>query len=296
MDEKTRTLTLHVRQLRGVLLKLFIAALFIGGAIALFRFGLLPLLGKLLSLGESELAAVRRGGILLCLLLGYWGYVHFAEKRHPTELGIKPGSIALSALLGVAMIALASAVLFACGVYQLNEYRGFNSALFGVAGVILVAATLEEVVFRGVMFQALESAWGTVPALWLQSLIFSVLHIANLDSNLGTPELVVTVISGTLIGAFWTVLFVQSRNIWVVAAHHAAWNFAVLLTGLPLSGLDDWRAVAPLESSYHGPNWLSGGTVGPEDSILTVMLVAAVFTVILLWARKSRRLLPAAPQ
>ncbi len=288
-------MTEHLYKLRGVLLKLLIAAVLIGGAIALFRFGLLPLLGKLLSLGESELAALRRGGILVCLLLGYWGYVHVAEKRRPTELGLKPASIALGALLAVAMIALASMLLFASGVYQLNEYRGFSSALFGVAGVILVAATIEEVVFRGVMFQALESAWGTVPALWLQSLIFSVLHIANLDSNLGTPELVVTVISGTLIGAFWTVLFVQSRNIWVVAANHAAWNFAVLLTGLPLSGLDDWRAVAPLESSYSGPNWLSGGTVGPEDSIVTVVMVALVFTALLLWLGKRGRFLPPAP-
>lgn len=282
MDENTRTLKVHLRQLRAVLLKMLVAALFIGGAIALFRFGLLPLLGKLLSLGEGELAALRRGGILVCLLLGYWGYVHVAEKRRPTELALRPASIALGALLGVAMIALASWLLFATGVYQLNEYRGFSSALFGVAGVIIVAATIEEVVFRGVMFQALESAWGTVAALWLQSLIFSVLHIANLDSNLGTPELVVTVISGTLIGAFWTVLFVQSRNIWVVAANHAAWNFAVLLTGLPLSGLDDWRALAPLESSYIGPNWLSGGTVGPEDSIVTVVLVALALIAMLL--------------
>lgn len=284
-------MTGHLYKLRDVLLKLFIAAVLIGGAIALFRFGLLPILAKLLSLGESELAALRRGGILVCLLLGYWGYVHVAEKRRPTELALRPASIALGALLAVAMIALASMLLFATGGYQLNEYRGFSSALFGVAGVIFVAATIEEVVFRGVMFQALESAWGTVPALWLQSLIFSVLHIANLDSNLGTPELVVTVISGTLIGAFWTVLFVQSRNIWVVAANHAAWNFAVLLTGLPLSGLDDWRALAPLESSYTGPNWLSGGTVGPEDSIVTVVLVALVLIAMLLWLGKHGRFL-----
>ena len=29
-------------------------------------------------------------------------------------------------------------------------------------------------------------------------------------------------------------LFVLTRNLWVVAAHHAAWNFTILLSGLPL--------------------------------------------------------------
>jgi len=32
-----------------------------------------------------------------------------------------------------------------------------------------------------------------------------------------------------------------------------------------------------MNSSFHGPNWLTGGTVGPEGSLL-------VFPVLLLWA------------
>ncbi|QSX36412.1 CPBP family intramembrane glutamic endopeptidase [Shewanella sedimentimangrovi] len=281
------------RKIRQVFLKLLVAAVIMVGVVGLFRWGLLPLTQWALALDEATISTVRRVGILLSVVLAYWVYVRFYEKRAMPEMSPAPLAITAGALSGAAMIALASIPLFAFGVYEISAVRGLNAGLLGVAGVILVAATMEELVFRGLIFQALERAWGTVPALWLQSLLFSVLHIANLDSNMGTPELVMTVISGTLIGAFWTVLFVKTRNLWVVAANHAAWNFAVVLTGLPLSGLDDWRALAPLESQYHGPNWLSGGLVGPEDSIVTVLMVAAALALLLLWARRDKRFLAA---
>ena len=68
----------------------------------------------------------------------------------------------------------------------------------------------------------------------------------------------------------WGALFVLTRNLWVGVAHHAAWNFTILLSGVPLSGLDDWRALAPLRSMESGPAWLTGGQFGPESSLLVI--------------------------
>ena len=90
-----------------------------------------------------------------------------------------------------------------------------------------------------------------------------------------------------LIGAFWTYLFVLTRNLWVVAANHAAWNFTIILSGTPLSGIDSWQAVAPIESSYHGPFWLTGGLYGPEDSIVTLSVVILCLLVQRVWHRKQ---------
>lgn len=281
-------------RVKHLIIKLLIATSALVAAVAVFRWVLLPGIQSVFQVSDSAVISLRRVGIFCCVVLTYWAYVRFYEKRHALELRIAPLKIALGATFGAAIISLVSLFLFAIGVYEITAYQGLSSHLLGIAGVIIIAATIEEVLFRGVLFQALEQAWGTVAALWLQSLIFSVLHIANLDPNMGTPELVMTVISGTLIGAFWTLLFIQSRNIWVVSFNHAAWNFAIVLTGLPLSGLDDWRVDAPITSTYHGPNWLTGGIVGPEDSIVTVLLIAVIFGGMLLWARKTKRFLTAA--
>lgn len=253
---------------------LLVASVAIAGTVALYLWAVLPVIEWVVSADTATTGMLRRSGVLACVVLAYWAVTRWYEKRRADELRLSPLGIAAGALSGAALISVTSLVLFAVGTYEVTAYRGLQSDLLGVAWTIVIAATIEEILFRGVLFLALERACGSVAALWLQSLLFSVLHIANLDDQMGATEMLMSVLSGTLIGAFWTLVFILSRSIWVAAANHAAWNFAVVLTGLPLSGLDDWRSIAPFTSIHHGPNWLSGGQVGPEDSIITVVLVA----------------------
>lgn len=283
-----------ITSIKAVLAKLLLAITIIALAVAAYRWLMLPALQLVFQLDEQATALLRRVGILLVILLAYWGYVRYSEKRPVNELKFPVLSVSAGLLSGAAMIVLATAMLFVVGVYEVTAYRGWQSGLFDIALVILVAAIIEEIIFRAVLFQALESQWGTVTALWLQSLIFSLLHIANLNTQMDTQALVITVISGTLIGAFWTILYVYVRNVWVVAAHHGAWNFTVVLTGLPLSGLDDWQSEAPLQSVYSGPDWLTGGIVGPEDSLITITMVVIAVGALLWLAKKHQRFYPSA--
>lgn len=282
-----------ISSIKAVLAKLLLAITIIALAVMAYRW-LLPALQWLFQLDDPTTALLRRVGILLVILLAYGVYVRYGEKRPVTELRFPVSKVAAGLLAGAGMIVLVSALLFAGGVYEVTAYRGWQSGLADIALVILVAAVIEEIVFRAVLFQALESQWGTVTALWLQSLIFSLLHIANIDGQMDLQALIITVISGTLIGALWTVMYVYVRNVWVVAAHHAAWNFTVVLTGLPLSGLDDWQAMAPLQSVYQGPNWLTGGVVGPEDSVITLAMVIMSVAALLWLAKKQQRFYPSA--
>lgn len=277
------------RRLLGALLRLLIAFALLVGLVQLFRLGLLPVLQAEFGLDPAGTSLVRRSGIALCALLAYWAYVRWIERRALDELRPAPRMTALAIVAGVAMVALGVLPLYAFGVYAATEYRGFGGALAGIAGVIVVAALMEEIVYRGLLFRILEQACGTLPALWLQSLLFALMHIANVEGEADPVAQATTVLSVVLLGALWTLLFVHSRNLWVVAAHHAAWNYTILLTGLPLSGLGDWREAAPLASVAQGPDWLTGGAFGPENAILTMLLVAAAVAVLLRLARRRGR-------
>ena len=233
---------------------------------------------------------LRRVGVLAVLLLSYGAYVRWYEKRKVDELRPAPRAIAVGGVAGAGLILLAAGLLFALGVYDVTAYRGWQGGLLGVACLIFIAAMLEEVVYRGVIFRTLENAWGTSAAMWLQSLLFGIGHMANIEDRASTAELITTVVSVTLLGAFWTLVFVHSRNLWVVATNHAAWNFSIILTGVPLSGLGDWLSLAPIASRYQGPVWLTGGEFGPESSLITMVLVAAAVAVMWTWARSSNRL------
>lgn len=268
--------------------KMLVVLAAIVGAMHAFRLLLLPQLQSMFHLDDPATSAVRRVGILLAVILAYWVSVRLIEKRAIVELRVAPIGIALGALSGAALISLATALLFSAGVYEVTAVRGLQSGLLGVAGFIVVAAMLEEVAFRGVLFRMLEGAWGKLPALWLQSLLFALQHMGNVEGA-GPVALLTTFISASLTGAFWALIFVHTRNLWIVGANHAAWNYAIMLTGLPLSGLDDWRALAPFESRYNGPDWLTGGAFGPEASALTMVLLAFCLTALFREARKRKR-------
>jgi hypothetical protein len=260
------------------------------GAVQAFRLLLLPQIQSGFQLDEASTSAVRRTGILLAVLLAYWIATRLLERRAIDELRFTPAGIALGALSGAALISVTTLSLFAAGIYEVTAVRGLQSGLLGVAGLILVAAMLEEVAYRGVLFRMLEDTLGTWPALWLQSLVFSLHHLGNVE-DADLVATLTTAVSGTLIGAFWTLVFVHTRNLWIVGVHHAAWNFAIVLTGLPLSGLEDWRALAPFESQYNGPDWLTGGAFGPETSVLTIGVSVVCLAALAYEARRRKRII-----
>ncbi len=130
------------------------------------------------------------------------------------------------------------------------------------------------------MFRLLEQHTGTLRALLIQSALFSGLHLFNAGAA------AMTLLSITVVGALWTIVYVLSRNIWVASLNHAAWNATIFMSGIPLSGMQEWRPAAPLESVYTGPVLLTGGAFGPEDSIINVTLLTCVLGVAWRWMRQ----------
>lgn len=258
-----------MRAATGMLGSLLLGGVAVLGSILVFRKGLFPLIDAAFHPGPEWLSIFRRVGIPLTAVAAYWAFVRWHEKRDAVELRLRPIHLMLGGASGAALVALPMAVLFAFGVYECVQFRGASSALSGVAVVIGIAATLEELTYRCLLFRILERTWGTSRALGVQAVIFALQHLENV-AGAGIGDVATMLVAVTLTGLMWGAVFILSRNLWVAAAHHAAWNFAILLSGLPLSGIEDWRKLAPLESRFSGPDWLTGGMFGPESSWLVI--------------------------
>ncbi len=291
----TESVTRRRIRVAGRLLgSLLLGAAAVLGSILIFRQGLLPLVEAVFRPEPESLSVFRRTGILLTAVAGYWAFVHWHEKREATELHLRPIHLLLGGASGAAMVALPMALLFALGVYEMVLFRGASLALLSVAAVIGIAATLEELVYRCLLFRLLERAWGTTWALVVQAVVFAFQHIENVEQG-GIRDVLTMLIAVTLVGLLWAGVFVLARNLWVVAANHAAWNFTILLSGLPLSGIEDWRKLAPLESRLAGPDWLTGGMFGPESSLLVIASTTVVVVLLLRAAwRRGAFVVPAA--
>lgn len=281
----------HLRVTARALGSLLLGGLAIVGPILVFRQGLLPLIDAIFQPGPAGLSAIRRAGILLAAIGGYLAYVRWHEKRPATELRLQPIRLLVGGASGALLVAVPIALLFAVGAYDLVLFRAVSPALSGVAVLIGIAATLEELIYRCLLFRVLERAWGTGMALAVQAVVFAVGHLENLEHG-PTVQVAVMLLSVTLVGLLWAAVFVLTRNLWVAAANHAAWNFTILLSGVPLSGIEDWRALAPLETRYAGPDWLTGGIFGPESSLLVIASTTAAVVLLLRAARRHGMLRP----
>jgi uncharacterized protein len=180
--------------------------------------------------------------------------------------GIPFGFGSLSFLLGV--IAMLHGFSFA-GTESHGAEAVKYGLLFGVAFILV--GIFEEFSFRGYMQATLQQGIGFWPAAILLSILFGAIHLQNLgEAKIGA------VMAGSfgLLAAF---SLQRTGNLWFPIGMHAAWDWGeTYFYGVPDSGqLATGRL---LNSSSHGPAWLTGGTVGPEGSVLVfaVLVLTAV--------------------
>ncbi len=74
-------------------------------------------------------------------------------------------------------------------------------------------------------------------------------------------------------GLFLGVVYLKTASLWWATGAHLGWNWAHgFLSDLPVSGLE--LVDTPLlEPTTQGPEWLSGGSFGPEGSILSTLIL-----------------------
>src|SRR3974377_2389718 len=76
------------------------------------------------------------------------------------------------------------------------------------------------------------------------------------------------------IGLFFCLTLRRTGTLWFAVGFHAAWDWGeTFFYSVPDSGISYPRQQL-LASSLHGSPWLTGGSVGPEGSVLCLVLMA----------------------
>lgn len=171
--------------------------------------------------------------------------------------------------LTVLMLTLRVIGVFSFGSIRLHGVRWLEVGLF-YGLLFLIAAIFEEFLMRGYSQWVLTKGMNFWPAAALLSIIFGALHAENPgEQKIGLAAVV-------LIGFFFCFTLWRTGNLWWAVGFHMAWDWGEsFLYSVPDSG-----GVAPgrlLNSSFHGPVWLTGGTVGPEGSYLIFVIMAVLW-------------------
>ncbi len=197
-----------------------------------------------------------------------------------------PGRVAFGArfcegaLWGLVALTLLLAVLRLTGCFYFGHpvLHGPDGWRWGVGWAIgfIALALFEEYSVRGYPQFALTTGMGFWPSAVLLSTLFGLGHAFN------PGESKIAVAGTFLVGLFWCFSLLRTGSLWFAVGMHAAWNWGQsFLYGVPDSG---HPAVGALMHPFiRGPEWLSGGSAGPEGSVLDLLLT------LLLWVMLAAR-------
>jgi len=132
----------------------------------------------------------------------------------------------------------------------------------------------EEASFRGYPLAALADGIGFWPASMLLSLEFAAAHFF-----FKPMETIADALSVGLIGLFLCFTLRRTGSLWFAIGFHFAFDFAAIpLCGAPNTG-NHGRPVDTrlLDSSFSGPDWLTGGPRGIEASWLVFAVIVMLF-------------------
>lgn len=212
-------------------------------------------------------------------LLAVLGWVRWIERRSLASIGLG-GPAPLRRLgrgfgIGIAMISLLVAVVWAAGGYDMGRWGpawGAPESLLSI-GLLLPSfvfqAGTEEIIFRGWLLSVLARKANVAVAVVLVSLTFTLLHYSP------HQEFRVILVS-FLFSLFACAWVLRSGSLWGAMGWHAGWNWW-LATGfeLPVTGIEAHLPAAAVALRPIGAAWLTGGAEGPEGSWLCNLLFAA---------------------
>lgn len=151
------------------------------------------------------------------------------------------------------------------------------SEVGGRLAMLAWAAAGEEVLFRGIVFQALFERFGGAVAVICMSLLFSVVHLFN-------PSMSALAFANVLLaGVLFSLMYIHTRSLWWPWAFHFGWNAAQhYLLASPVSG---WSLGYPLlelhaEGSGGLYRLMLGGDFGIEGGLAATCIVVLLLGVV----------------
>ena len=222
--------------------------------------------------------AIQEGLAALCaiaaaLILGRLEQRQFAEYGMPLAHAFRK-SFWLGALWGIGAMSALMLIIRMLGGYSFGkvDLSRADVARYAMAwaAAFFLVGIYEEFFFRGYLQSTLSSGIGFWPAAVLLSFAFGAVHLRNPGEGFAG------VFSVFVTGMFLCFTLRRTGTLWFAIGFHAAYDFGeTYLYSVPDSGI-----VMPghlLASSFHGPAWLTGGTVGPEGSAFDFVIFAILF-------------------
>lgn len=262
-----------------------IATLIAAIAFTEFFFGLLIGLTPLPERSKNVINALVD---IVVALVVYIKLFRFLEKREIKELAISDfaKNAGLGFGIGFFLQAVPILVLLMSGDYSIIQTNPLSSMLPALA-TALMAGFVAELLIRGVFFRLTEETFGTTITLTISVMLFAVIH--SFGKNASFLAVATTAIAA---GLLLPAAYIYSRSLWLPIFIHFARDWAE--PGF-FGGINPGNTIKEswISSDISGSYILTGGQMGPQNSIQSLIICLAL-AVFFLWLgkRKNHFILP----
>lgn len=168
-------------------------------------------------------------------------------------------------------------IIFLIVLYSMNAWIDLKwNSQFEMASIlsIISLAIIEELIFRGIIFQALVERFGMITISFIFALLFSMAHLANPNFE---P---IAMLNTFLVSLVFSYSWYHTRGLWLPILLHISWNLMVYLMGMTLSGmvLKNSLYVTSLSSDIPTP-WLNS-YYGIEGTVYCTIVLILFFPII----------------
>ncbi len=233
-------------------------------------------------LGRGNATEIASAIIAALFSIGFYAaFVRILERKSLRDFE-RTGAAsewAWGAGIGAGAMALSIGAIAAFGGYVITGINPW-SAMLPMVAIAILSGTVEEVLFRGVIFRFVEQWLGSWAALVASAAFFGLAHISNPNAS-PLAACAIAIEAGLLLGAVYMV----TRRLWAVIGLHMAWNFTQGgIFGVAVSGFESKGLI---NAKISGSDALTGGAFGAEASWPAIIICTCIGFYFLLQARRK---------
>ena len=211
-----------------------------------------------------------------------WVFVKFIDKENFKAVGFNLShrlkDIIVGIVLGLGIMGLAMLGLLFFSEIEIETINYSGKDLVQILLIFIIVALVEETLLRGYVLKNLMYSFNKYIALFVSSLLFAVMHIAN--PNMDWFSFLNLFLAGILLG----ISYVYTKNLWFPIALHFSWNFFQSLFGFNVSGQDIYSLI---EFNITEKNIINGGDFGFEGSIFSIIVQIILIVSIFIYYQKK---------
>lgn len=206
-------------------------------------------------------------------------------KRKLSGMGLPPvgkhvKELGWGLLFGAVSMTLVFALLLVTGLIKVDSWVPQASMdTFMYVLIFILVGISEETFSRGYCMSVMRQTRSIALVYIVPAVIFSLMHLPNPGYSL------MAFVNIVVVGLLFAYMFMKSGNILMPIGFHITWNyfqgcvFGLSTSGLGIDGL--------IRSEYTRYSLLGGGAFGPEEGILTTVVLLLGFLFVKWYYRKS---------